>query len=369
MLNFTDLQRQIAVTLLPKFGRKRMRTVLAHTETLEAFFHEKKQNLIKIPGIGEAYVRQLKREEALEKAFSYAEYFMQSPFQTHFFQDQNFPRRLNECADGPLMLYSYGKMDLNVSKTVAIVGTRNASDYGKRICEDLIQSFSGKNILVVSGLAYGIDIAVHQACVKHQVQTIGVLGHGLDRIYPDMHRKTAKDMIKNGGLLTEFLPGTNPDKENFPMRNRIVAGMCDATIVVESGIKGGSLITAELANDYNREVFAFPGDVLREYSKGCHFLIQKNKAHLITSSKDFFQMMAWSDAEKNTAKQGNLFEGLNEGEKNVIRHFMEKTELSFDQLIQRSKLSFTDLSSILLSLEFVGMIKSAPGKVYQAAFK
>lgn len=364
MTDFTTLQQQIAVTLLPQIGRRRMRTILAYTGSVEQFFKEKKSKLLKIPGFGEHLIRNMNREQALQDAAYFAEYALQMKHRCLFFQDEDFPKKLNECDDAPLLLYGFGNMDLQVQKIVAIVGTRKASAYGKELCEELVQSFAGQNILVVSGLAYGIDVWVHQLCVKHGVQTVGVLGHGLDRLYPSTHRRTAKQMLQNGGLLTEFLPGTNPDRENFPMRNRIVAGLADATIVVESGIKGGSLITAELANDYNRDVFAYPGDVNREYSKGCNFLIQKNKAHLLTSSRDFFAMMNWEEEQKKQV-QADLFSGLNLEEKTIVKCFKDKLELSFEYLISKTQLSFAQLSSSLLNLEFQGLIKAFPGKRYQ----
>jgi DNA processing protein len=361
----TDLQQQIALSLLPNIGRKRMRTILNHTESLDHFFKANKKDLLDIAGFGEILIRKMNRDLALKLAEPFAEYFLKSSFQTHFFQNENFPKRLNECIDGPLLLFSSGEMDFNVSKVVSIVGTRNASDYGKQICEELIQSFIGKNILVVSGLAYGIDIFIHQLCVKYNIQTIGVLGHGLDRLYPSLHAQTAKEMQKNGGLLTEFLPGTNPDRENFPMRNRIVAGMCDATIVIESGIKGGSLITAELANDYNRDVFAFPGDITKEFSKGCNFLIQKDKAHLITGSKDFFKLMNWEDSAAKKTIQFDLFSDLSNDEKLILSKFKSKSENSFDEILNLTNLPFSKLSSSLLNLEFSGILKSFPGKIYK----
>lgn len=364
MTDFTTLQQQIAVTLIPSIGRRRMRNILNHTGSVEQFFKEKKSNLIRIPGIGEHLIRNLNREQALQDAFHFAEYAIQMEHTCLFFEDSAFPVKLNECCDAPLMLYGFGNMNLSAQKVVAIVGTRKASLYGKELCEELIASFAGQSILVVSGLAYGIDIHIHQLCIKYGVQTIGVLGHGLDRLYPSTHRRTAKQMLKNGGLLTEFLPGTNPDRENFPMRNRIVAGIADATIVIESGIKGGSLITAEFANDYNRDVFAFPGDVNREYSKGCNFLIQKNKAHLMTSSRDFFTMMDWEEKGKKVI-QADLFSGLNADEKSIIQCFKDRLELSFEYLISTTNLNFAQLSSSLLNLEFIGLIKPHPGKRYQ----
>jgi DNA processing protein len=365
MTDYNLLQQQIALTLLPNFGCRRVRTILSNLSSIEEFFKIKNQIFKKIPGIGETLIRQLNRDEALKNAENYVDYFIKNNhFNFHFYTDETFPKRLNECDDAPILLFSAGKMDLNPPKVVAIVGTRNATDYGKKLCEELILSLKGKNILITSGLAYGIDVYVHQLCVKHNIQTVGVLGHGLDKIYPSLHRKTAKEMLNLGGLLTEFLPGTNPDRENFPMRNRIVAGMSDATIVIESGAKGGSLITADLANDYNREVCAFPGDVFKEYSKGCNLLIKNNKANMITSSKDFLKVMNWEEKSKQK-KELNLFSNLNEIEQHIMACFLNKKELSYDYIMQQTKLSFSDLSSNLLSLEFNGVLKAKPGKNYE----
>lgn len=363
----SNLQQQIALTLIPNFGSKRIRTILNYVESVDEFFKLKKQVLKKIPGIGETLIRQLNRDLALKLAEPYLEYLEKNKnFKTHFFTDESYPKRLNECIDAPLILYSQGNMEMNPSKAVAIVGTRNATSYGKQICEEFIESLVSKNILVLSGLAYGIDICVHQLCVKNKIQTIGVLGHGLDLIYPSQHKKTAEEMLALGGLLTEFLPGIKPDRENFPMRNRIVAGMSDATIVIESGTKGGSLITADLANDYNREVFAFPGDISRQYSKGCNDLIKNNKAHLITSSSDLFKLMEWESLNnKNKTIKRDLFSGLNEIETKIMSCFKEKIEISYDYIIQQTKITFSELSSNLLNLEFNGVLKCFPGKNYR----
>lgn len=364
-MNYTDLHQQIALTLLNGAGRKRMRNILAHTESVSAFFTEKKHKLLKIPGLGRGILSQINREEALKLAEPYVEYLIKKPVNSYFFQSQHFPLRLNQCDDAPLLLFGQGNMNLNAPRIVSIVGTRNASEYGKTICEELLHSFAGKDIIVVSGLAYGIDIYVHQLCVKLGIQTVGVLGHGLDRIYPSAHQNTAMQMIKNGGLLTEFLPGTNPDRMNFPMRNRIVAGMCDATIVIESGEKGGSLITAELANDYSRDVFAFPGDIHREYSKGCNALIQQNKAHLITGSQDFFRIMDWEEKPK-VVTQKNLFsEQLSESEKIIVEILQEKEFENIDLIALKAKISVSQISTDLLNLEFAGIVKSLPGKRYK----
>lgn len=365
-MNSIDLQQQIALTLLNGTGKRRIRNILSHTKSVEAFFKEKKQNLLKIPGLGKSTIAHLNREEALRQAEPFAAYFEKQYFKTCFYQSEDFPKRLNQCEDAPILLFSDGVMDLNPPKIVSIVGTRNASDYGKTLCEELLHAFVGKSIVVVSGLAYGIDIHVHRLCVELGIQTIGVLGTGLDRMYPAIHRKTARKMTENGGLLTEFLPGTNPDRMNFPMRNRIVAGMCDATIVVESGEKGGSLITAELANDYSRDVFAFPGDVTREFSKGCNTLIQQNRAHLITCSKDFFKLMDWEQPISKQPAQQNLFASdLSDEETRIIDFLKQKPLANIDLLSMECGIPTHKMNGNLLNLEFTGMVKSLPGNRYK----
>lgn len=358
----TFLQQQIALTLIPKLGKKRIRTILNEIDTVSTFFDLSTRELSNLPGISKKLAKEMDRDAALKQAEPYANYIEKGAFQCHFYTDSTFPKKLNQCEDAPLLLFSYGNMDLNLQKSVSIVGTRNATSYGKELCAELVSELSKQHVLVVSGLAYGIDVHVHQLCVQHNIQTVGVLAHGLDRLYPSIHRKIAKQMLDNGGLLTEFLPGTNPDRENFPMRNRIVAGMTDATIVVESGTKGGSLITAELANDYQREVFAYPGDVHREYSKGCLRLIQENKAHLISNASDFLRFMNWTE---NRSSQLDLFAHLNDQEKSIITCFKEKMEVHFDQIIQQTRFSFSELNGLLLNLEFGGIIKTLPGKMYR----
>jgi DNA processing protein len=305
-------------------------------------------------------------KEVLKASEKEVEFIEKHKIDTHFFIDSTYPRRLKQCQDGPILLYSKGEMNLNQSRMISIVGTRNATSYGKNIMDELIETIESLNVTVVSGLALGVDIMAHRACVQKNIETIGVLGHGLDRIYPAAHKATAQEMLYNGGLLTEFLPNTNPDRENFPMRNRIVAGMCDAAIVIESGDKGGSLITANLANDYQREVFAFPGDISRPFSKGCNRLIQENKAHLITCGADFLKIMNWES--KNIAGvQKSLFQDLNT-EETLVMNTLEQMEIaSFDYLFENNSFSQGSLSALLLNMEMSGYLKSLPGKRYQRA--
>lgn len=262
-----------------------------------------------VTGIRHSVLRNLKRKQALEKASEQLDFVAKNNINVHFFLEQNYPRRLKQCEDAPIILYSMGNFDINPKRTLAIVGTRSASDYGKVLCTELIESLVDQDIQVISGLAYGIDICAHRSCVYSAIQTVGVMGHGLDRIYPNAHRKTAIQMLDNGGLVTEFVSGTSPDRENFPMRNRIVAGMADALVVVESRKKGGSLITAELANDYNKDVFAYPGSVGSKNAEGCHYLISEDKAHLITCGRDLLAKMGWEHKpQKPNADSARIIE-------------------------------------------------------------
>jgi len=354
----------IALTLLKGIGPKKAKLLLSKLDSIESIFNDSYSKISSLTGIGINLLKQMDRKEALAKSDIFQDYFTKNGIKTHFYLEKNYPRRLKHCADAPLLLFSKGNMDFNASKLVSVVGTRNASEYGKSICEELINGFAGKDILVVSGMAYGIDICVHQLCVKNNIPTIGVLGHGLDRIYPSIHKGTANKMILNGGLLTEFLPGTKPDRENFPMRNRIVAGMSDATIVVESKDSGGSLITAELANDYSRDVFAYPGNVGQIYSKGCNALIAKQKAHLITNSSDFLKLMQWEEELKKSV-QTQLFTDLSSEEMSIINLFSNESVLNIDVISMKSNLPISKTNVLLFNLELSGILKSLPGKMYR----
>jgi DNA processing protein len=264
------------------------------------------------------------------------------------------------------LLYYRGTADLNTAKIISIVGTRNHSDYGKIVCEKLVEELNNQQVLVVSGLAYGIDTIAHKSALKNNLSTIGVLAHGLDRIYPPQNKTMAKQMVENGGLLTEFLSGTNPDKQNFPKRNRIVAGICDALVVIESGKKGGSLITAELANGYNKDVFAIPGRTNDIKSEGCNYLIQNNKASLISSGDDLLEIMNWKPVNKPAnKKQRELFIEFTADEKIVVDILQQQDSLQIDQLYFKSGLSSSAMAAALLMLEMNGIVASLPGKVYK----
>ena len=279
--------------------------------------------------------------------------------------DTDYPARLIDCNDAPLVLFSLGNVNYNAARTVAIVGTRKATDYGRRMCHSFIKELHQlcPDITIVSGLAYGIDIESHKAAVETGVPTLGVLAHGLDMIYPSAHRDIAKAMLGDGGLVTEFMSRTIPLGPNFVRRNRIIAGLSDAVIVVESAAKGGSLITAEIAESYNRDCFAFPGSVGDPYSVGCNELIRDNHATLITSALDFVNAMNWNDCEtKGKLIQKELFPELTEEEDRVYQRVRLKAQgVHINTLIAELNIPYARLSSILFNLEMKGLVKQTPG--------
>jgi DNA processing protein len=264
-----------------------------------------------------------------------------------------------------MMLYYKGKANLNANRVVAIVGTRNITEYGKENCNQLVEDLKEDNVLIVSGLAYGVDTCAHKASVKNGIPTVGVMGSGMQQIYPAPNKKLATDMVEQGGgILTECMSGTLPDRENFPRRNRIIAGMADAVVVIESAMKGGSLITADLANSYSRDVFAYPGRVMDIYSQGCNYLIRTNRAHLIESVLNLRYIMRW-DSESKSEKQTALFREFTAEEKLIMDCFGSNAVVNLDEIIVKTELPTTKIAAILLTLEFDGVLMALPGKRYQ----
>lgn len=310
----------------------------------------------------------------MERAEQELEWTVKNGIQCLGLGDDNYPLRMKECEDAPIILYYKGKADLNVRYVVSVVGTRHITEYGKDLCSSLIHDLHTlcPDALVVSGLAYGVDIHAHRAALDEGNDTVGVLAHGLDQIYPRMHRDTAVRMLSQGGLLTEFMSGTNADKRNFVQRNRIVAGISDVTVVVESAQKGGSLITASLANDYNREVMAFPGRVADSYSAGCNQLIRTNRAALITSAEDLVELMGWSTEpmRRQLLDQGiqpELFPQLSPTEQQILQAMQGCDKIHLNSLAQQTALPIDKLSSILFTLEMKGIVRMMPGGMYRLA--
>ena len=361
-----QLLYQIGLTLIPGIGDVLGKKLVAYCGGPEAVFREKRAGLEKIPGIGQATVSSILSHKVLQRAEEEIIFINKNSIQPLFYLDKAYPKRLQHCVDSPMMLYYSGEAELNAQKVIGVVGTRNASEYGKRLCEQLLDDLKEDNILVVSGLAYGIDICAHRSALKFGLPTIGVMAHGLDRIYPSTHKSVAIKMQEQGGLLTEFMSKTIPDRENFPRRNRIVAGMVDALIVVESAKKGGALITADIANSYNRDVFAFPGRVGDTYSEGCNFLVRTNKAAMIESAVNLKYIMGWQiESKKSNAKQTQLFREFSEDEQKVLNAFNGSNLCDLDQILINTELTASKLAGVLLGLEFDGVLVALPGKRYQ----
>lgn len=361
-----ELYYQIALSFAPNIGPKIANTLIASLGSAKGVLTAPLKQLMKMDGVGELKAKSLKDTSIYALAEQELNYIVSKNISVLHQQHQHYPQRLLQCSDAPQLLYYKGTANLNAEKTIAIIGTRKYTDYGQRLTNDLIDGLSKfSDILVVSGLAHGIDTIAHKASLKNNLQTVGVLGHGLNTIYPVANKNLAKEMIEHGGLLTEFASHSKMNKGNFPARNRIVAGISDITIVVESDIKGGALITAYLANSYNREVAAFPGRAYDSKSSGTNMLIQKNLATLITSADDVLEFMGWQKQKKQPAVQTQLLLNLSEEEQLIIKFLQEKDTTHSDELLQRSGLGSSILASHLLMLEMQGLIKTLPGKHYR----
>jgi DNA processing protein len=354
----------IALTKTPKVGPVVGKTLISYCGGIEAVFSESKKNLLKIPGIGSLFVENFRPDNALKEAELEMEFILKNEIQMLSFLDSKYPKRLLNVESGPLILYYKGNAELNNHRVVSVVGTRKPSEYGKQLCEKIVEGLQPYQIMLVSGLAYGIDAIAHRKSVDVDIPTVGVLGHGLDRFYPADHKSLANRMIQHGGVITEFTSGTIPDRENFPMRNRIIAAMSDAIVVIESKRKGGSIITAEFGNDFNRDVFALPGPVTDERSEGCNKLIKQNKAHLIESAADIAYIMRWEEIDAHKVIQQQLFVELTEDESKMISIIRDAKEITIDSLTYRMAMTPSDVSGMLLTLEFKGLLRSLPGKKY-----
>ena len=361
------LVHKIALSLIPGIGNVTARNLIAYIGSVEGVFHEKEKTLMKIPGVGEVNAQRVAGQNVLERAKREVDFILRNRIQTFFYLDDNYPTRLKNCSDAPIILFFRGKANLNEHRIISIVGTRNATPYGKDLCDELIQSFSQRNypLLVVSGLAYGIDVQAHKACLKYDVPTVGVFAHGLDTMYPSLHSPVAAKMLEKGGLITDFTSQTKIDRQNFLRRNRIIAGLADATIVVESAEKGGALVTANIANSYNRDVFAFPGRSNDPFSKGCNNLIKRNEAILVESYLDIEKAMNWdTTGSTSRAVQTSLFVELTVEEQKLY-DLLKGGDRFIDELTIETQLSMSKVSVLLLGLEFKGLVTSLPGKMYR----
>jgi DNA processing protein len=362
-----SLKHKIALGLIPRIGDINARKLVAHFGSVEAVFHESFRTLTKIPGIGSGLARYISDRSYLDAAEKEAEYVTKHNIKTFFYLDNDYPFRLRQCDDSPVVFFFRGNCNLDAAKILSVVGTRSATVRGKETCEKIIGALAAghPDLIVVSGLAYGIDISAHKAALSFNLTTVGVLANGLKTIYPSIHRSTAEAMLSNGGLLTDFLSDALPERNNFIKRNRIIAGLSDATLVVESGIKGGALITADIAASYNRDVFAVPGRPHDQWSAGCNNLIKNNKAALIESADDIEYFLDWKAEKLKTPVQKTLFSEMTEDEKVIFDLLSKENELTIDAICRSLDLPVYKLSPLLLQMEFKGLVKFYPGNIYR----
>lgn len=362
----SELFYRLALTLVPNIGDVQAKILVQHFGNAASVFKAKTAALEKLDGIGNVRAQSIKHFtdfHLVEKELSFLEKYKIRPI---FLTDDAYPRRLLNCYDSPTLLFYKGTADLNASRIVAVVGTRSNTEYGKTFTETLIRDLASHNVVVVSGLAYGIDAIAHKAALKHGLPTVGVVGHGLSKIYPAPHAALAKEMIAaGGGLLSEFFHDTKPDKHNFPLRNRIVAGIADATVVVESSVKGGSMITAKLADGYNRDVFAPPGRTTDKASAGCNHLIKYNKAVLLTDAAELLDVMGWSEKKATPKKQRELFIELSADEQTILALVQREQAVHIDEINAGSGMSSSAVAAAILNLELQGVVQGMPGKMYR----
>lgn len=354
----------LALHFTPGIGDYLVKQLVSYCGSAEQVFKTPKGKLLKIPGVGEISADAIQRKEMFSKAEKEIKRAEKEETEILLFTDKKYPQRLRSIEDAPSVLYVKGNQNLNTPKSVAIVGTRQATDYGREMVDKICEALVPHQPLIVSGLAYGIDIQAHKSSLAYGLPTVGVMGSGMNVIYPAAHKEVARKMVNQGGLLTENSFDTKPDAHNFPARNRIIAGLCDALIVVEAAERGGALITAEIANSYNKDVFAVPGNLGKTYSEGCNKLIKINKANLFTSVKDLEYIMNWLPGSEFGAHPRDL-SSFEPEEQKVIQILMDRNgPVMIDELCFRSSLPPGTLASLLLTLEFKNAVRSLPGKMF-----
>jgi len=355
---------KLALGFIPNIGAVSAKNLISYCGGIEAVFEAKKTQLKAAPGIGDKRADDIisGSSQALKKAEAELKRLQGRNIELIFYLDENYPKKLNNYIDSPLLLYAKGNMKLDVPRTVAIVGTRKITQYGIMECEKLVTGLKDYGCTIISGLAYGVDSVAHRKSVELNVPTIGVLGHGMNQLYPAANRELAAKMLKNGGMLTEYALETKPDKENFPKRNRVIAGLADVVIIIESARSGGSMITAEYANNYNKDVFAVPGRSGDTMSEGCNLLIKSHRAHLCDTVDDIAYIMRWDKETQGT--QMELVLDLEPEEKLLIDLIKENPNIGLDTLHYKTKKPLGQITSLLLNLEFKGLVKPLPGKKY-----
>ncbi len=361
-----DLQFILALQRVPNLGDATAKKLIRHTGSAEGVFREKIRNLLKIDGIGKSKLQELQDSVHLKAAEKEIAFIEQNKIQCLYFKDEDYPERLKHCLDGPILLFQHGNVNLRNRKILSIVGTRKATVHGISFCEQLLEELSPLNPVIVSGFAYGIDICAHKSALANNLQTLGCLAHGLNQIYPRVHHKYVQSVEENGGFLTDFWSTDVFDRNNFLKRNRIIAGISEATVVIESAEKGGSLVTADIANSYNREVFAVPGRPGDSQSRGCNSLIKTQQAHVLTGAADLIYILGWKLEEKIKPVQKQLFVELEEEEKRLYGFLRENGKEQLDLIALKCSIPTFKAATLLLNMELKGVVKPLPGKLFEA---
>ena len=361
-----ELLNTLALLRIDGVGDIVAKKLINHCGSAEGVFAAKKSQLMAIEGVGEILFNNLKNKDVFKLAENELKYVRENGIKPLFYLEKEYPERLKHCIDGPVVLFTSGNVDVEGRKTISIVGTRQMTSYGADFCRKLIEDLAPLDPVIVSGFAYGVDIHAHQLAMDNGMKTIGVVAHGLNQVYPKIHKKYVARMEENGGFITEFWSTSNPDKENFVKRNRIVAGLSEATIIIESADKGGSLITANIANDYNRDVFAVPGRITDKYSIGCNNLIKQQKANILTDAADLIYMLNWQLEEKKVKPvQKQLFITLENDEQRVYDYLEKNGKELMDIIALQCEMPIYKMSSLLLNMELKGVVRPLPGKLFE----
>lgn len=365
MLSINELRYTLALQRTPNLGDISAKKLLRKMGAAEEIFKEKKSNLAKIDGIGLLRLKEINLKRQLEEADEELRFIEDNNIEFSYFTDKNYPENLKHCIDGPILIFHRGNIDLVGKKIISIVGTRKITSYGNTFCQDLIEELAPLNPVIVSGLAYGVDICAHKAAIENNLQNIACLAHGLNQVYPKSHKRYVGEIEKNGGFITEFWSSDAFDRNNFLKRNRVIAGLSEATIVIESAEKGGSLVTADIAHSYNREVFAVPGRATDSQSRGCNNLIKQQKAQVLTSAADIIYMLDWDLKQTQKPKQTQLFVELDEEEKIIFRFLKEKDKELLDIIAIACNIPAYKTASVLMNMELKGVVRPLPGKLFQ----
>lgn len=361
-----DLLYTLALHHIPNIGDITAKRLISHCGSAEAVLKEKKQNLLKIDGIGQITLSDLFEAKHLKVAEKEIDFITSNGIKVSYFKDESYPEKLKHCIDGPILLFQSGHINLKQQHIISIVGTRKITTNGITFCEALVETLKPYNPIIVSGFAYGTDITAHKAAIKNNLQTVGCLAHGLNQIYPQVHKKYMGDVEKNGGFFTDFWSSDTFDRNNFLKRNRIIAGLSEATIVIESAEKGGSLVTADIANSYNRDVFAVPGRTTDSQSIGCNNLIKHQKAHMLTTPLDVPYILNWElEADKKPAIQKQLFVELDPTEKTIYSYLKENEKQQLDVIAINCNMPIFKIAGVLLNMELKGVIRPLPGKLFE----